>query len=49
MTKEQAIDIIVKALEMSSKAGLFTLTDATTVVQAINKINELVEIVPNEN
>jgi hypothetical protein len=48
MTKEQAIEIIVKALEMSSKAGVFTLTESATVVQAINKVNELVEIVPSE-
>ena len=49
MTKEQAIEIIVKALEMSSKSGVFSLTDSATIVQAINKINELVEIIPNEN
>jgi hypothetical protein len=33
---------------MSSKAGVFTLTESATVVQAINKVNELVEIVPSE-
>jgi hypothetical protein len=49
MTKEQAIEIIVKALEMSSKSGVFTLSDSATIVQAINKINELVEIIPNED
>ena len=49
MDKNQAIQILVQALEASAKAGVFSLTDASTIVQAINKINELVEIVPTED
>lgn len=48
MNKDQAIQILAQALEVSAKAGVFSLTDAATIVQAINKINELVEIVPTE-
>jgi hypothetical protein len=48
MNKEQAIQILAQALEASAKAGVFSLTDAATIVQAINKVNELVEIVPTE-
>ena len=48
MNKDQAIQILAQALEASSKAGVFSLSDAATIVQALNKINELVEIVPTE-
>jgi hypothetical protein len=48
MDKEKAIQVLVQALEASAKAGVFSLSDATTIVQAINKINELVEIVPTK-
>lgn len=48
MNKEQAIQILAQALEASAKAGVFSLSDAATIVQAINKVNELVEIVPTE-
>jgi hypothetical protein len=48
MNKDQAIEILVKALEMSAKSGVFSLGESATIVQAINKINELVEIVPTE-
>ena len=48
MDKNKAIQILVQALEASAKAGVFSLTDAATIVQAINKVNELVEIVPTE-
>lgn len=48
MNKEQAIQILVQALEAASKAGVFSLSDASAIVQAINKINELVEIVSTE-
>ena len=49
MDKNQAIQILVQALEASAKAGVFSLSDAATIVQAINKVNELVEIVPTED
>lgn len=48
MNKDQAIQILAQALEASAKAGVFSLTDAATIVQALNKVNELVEIVPTE-
>lgn len=48
MNKEQAIQILAQALEASAKAGIFSLSDSATIFQAINKINELVEIVPIE-
>jgi hypothetical protein len=46
MTREEAIKIIVQALEMANKAGVYSLNDSFAIVQAINKIDELVEIVP---
>lgn len=48
MNKEQAIQVLVQALEAASKAGVFSLSDSATIVQAINKVSELVEIVPSE-
>jgi hypothetical protein len=48
MNKEQAIQILAQALEASAKAGVFSLTDAATIIEAIKKVNELVEIVPTE-
>lgn len=48
MNKDQAIQILVQALEASAKAGVFSLSDAATIVEAIKKVNELVEIVPTE-
>jgi hypothetical protein len=48
MNKEQAIQILAQALEASAKAGVFSLSDAATIVEAIKKVNELVEIVPTE-
>lgn len=47
MNKEQAIQILIQALEVSSKAGVFSLGDAATIVEAINKVKELIEIVPS--
>ena len=48
MNKDQAIQVLVQALEAAAKSGVFTLTDAATIVQALNKVNELVEIMPTE-
>ena len=48
MSKEQAIQVLVQALEAAAKSGVFSLTDAATIVQAMNKISELIEIVPTE-
>jgi hypothetical protein len=49
MNKEQAISIVIEALNTSTKAGVFSLNDCATLIQAINKINELVEIIPTED
>jgi hypothetical protein len=48
MDKDQAIKVLIQALEAAAKAGVFSLGDASTIVQAINKVNELIEIIPNE-
>jgi hypothetical protein len=48
MNKDQAIQVLAQALEASAKAGVFSLSDAATIVEAIKKVNELVEIVPTE-
>lgn len=48
MTKEEAINVIAQALEMAAKSGVYNLNDSSIIVQAINKVNELVEIVPTE-
>ena len=48
MNKDQAIQVLVQALEASAKSGVFSLTDAATIVKAMNKISELTEIVPTE-
>ena len=48
MTKEEAIQTLIQALEVSAKAGVFTLSDSVNIVNAINKVSELVEIVPSE-
>ena len=44
MNKDQAIQILIQALEASAKAGVFSLSDASAIVQAINKISELIEM-----
>jgi len=48
MNKDQAIQILAQALEAAAKAGVFSLSDAATIVQAINKVSELIEIVPSD-
>jgi len=48
MSKEEAIKTLIQALEASAKAGVFTLSDSVNIVNAINKVTELVEIVPSE-
>jgi hypothetical protein len=49
MNKEKAISIVIDALSASTKAGVFSLQDCASIIQAINKINELVEIIPTED
>jgi hypothetical protein len=49
MTKEQAIETITQAVNSATLKGAYTLNDVSIILQAINKISELVEIVPSEN
>lgn len=49
MTKEQSIEILTQALNAAAKGGIFTLQDSAVIVQALTKINELVEIIENKN
>ena len=44
MTKEQAIQIIEQALNAANMKGVYSLSDASSILQALSKINELVEI-----
>jgi hypothetical protein len=37
MNKDQAIQVLAQALEASAKAGVFSLSDAATIVEAIKK------------
>jgi hypothetical protein len=48
MTKEQSIQIIQQALNAANIKGVYSLSDASSILQALSKINELVEIVPSE-
>lgn len=46
MTKEQAIEFIGQALNSANMKGVYSLKDVEVILQALNKISELVEIVP---
>lgn len=46
MTKEQALQIIEQALNAANIKGVYSLSDVATILQALTKVNELVEIVP---
>ena len=49
MNKEQAIEILQQALNNAMLKGVFSLNDTVFIIQALNKLNELVEIVPSED
>lgn len=49
MNKEQAIEILQQALNNATLKGVFNLNDTAFIIQALNKLNELVEIVPSED
>jgi hypothetical protein len=49
MTKEEAIKVLEQALNASNLKGVFTLSDASAVIQALNKVNELIELIPSED
>lgn len=46
MTKEQALQIIEQALNAANLKGVYSLSDTSAILRALNKVNELVEIVP---
>jgi hypothetical protein len=47
MTKEQAIEAITQAVNAATLKGVYTLKDVSLILQALNKVSELVEIVPD--
>lgn len=47
MTKEQAIETITQALNSATLKGVYTLSDVSFILQSLNKVNELVEIIPS--
>jgi len=49
MTKEKALQIIEQALNAANMKGVYSLSDTSAILQALSKINELVEIVPSES
>ena len=52
MTKEQALQIIVQVCEKGNKAGLFTLSESSLVLKALEQFGVLppaVESVEGEN
>lgn len=48
MHKEEAIKIINQALDVATLKGVYSLADVAIIIKALEKINELVEIVPSE-
>jgi ferric-dicitrate binding protein FerR (iron transport regulator) len=48
MEKEKAIEILQQALNNATLKGVFNLSDTAVIIQALNKLDELVEIVPTE-
>lgn len=47
MTKEQAIETITQALNSATMKGAYSLKDVSLILQALNKVSELVEIIPD--
>jgi len=47
ITKEQAIETITQALNSATLKGAYTLNDVSFILQALTKVNEMVEIVPS--
>ena len=47
MTKEEAIGIVEKALNAATTKGVYDMSAVSLIIQALNKINELVEIIEN--
>ena len=49
MYKEEAIQVLEQALNAATIKGVFNLTDVSVIVKALEKVKELVEIVPSED
>jgi ferric-dicitrate binding protein FerR (iron transport regulator) len=47
MTKEQALQILEQALNAANMKGVYSLSDASNILQALSKVNELTEVVPS--
>lgn len=47
MTKEQAIETLTQALNSATLKGVYSLKDVSLILQALNKVSELVEITPD--
>ena len=48
MTKEQAIKVIEQALNQATLKGTYTLTDISVILKALEKVNELIELIPTD-
>lgn len=48
MHKEEAIQILEQALNAATTKGVFNLADVSVIVKALEKVKELVEIVPSQ-
>ena len=48
MSKKQAIEVLQGAVNAANLKGAYTLADAALIIQALQKVSELLEIVPSE-
>lgn len=48
ITKEQAIEVITQALNAATLKGVYSLLDTRQINIALDKVNELVEIIVSE-
>ena len=46
MSKAQAIEILENAINAGSLKGVYSLADTSVILQALAKVSELIEIVP---
>lgn len=49
MYKEEAIQVLEQALNAATIKGVFNLADVSVIVKALEKVKELVEIVPSQD
>lgn len=48
MSKEQAIEVLQGAVNAANLKGVYTLSDISLIIQALQKVSELLEIIPSE-